>query len=234
MLDFHTHILPGIDDGSRDVQQSIQMLQREAQLGVTEVIATSHYYASEGSPEQFLHRRERAWERLRPQVTSDMPSIRLGAEVQYFEGICAVEDIRKLRIEGSQLLLLEMPTIDWSQRMLDDIMELNSWKNTQVVMAHIDRYLHFLPRGLVEELVEAGVMMQVNTSFFAHWTSAGKAKKMLKNGQIHFVGSDCHSMGTRCPNWDKVPVKLRQQLEEITDRHARQWLAEDALSVYSV
>ncbi len=231
MLDFHTHILPGIDDGSRSVEMSLQMLQREAELGIDEVISTSHYYATEGSPEQFLHRRERAWEKLRPHVTSDMPAIRLGAEVQYFEGICAAEGIDLLRIEGSELLLLEMPTIDWSQRMLEDIMELNSRPGMQVVLAHIDRYLNFLPKGLVGEFVEAGVLIQVNASFFTRWNTLGKAKKMLKNGQIHFVGSDCHSMGSRRPNWDQVPAKVMQQLEEVSGRNARRLLRESAASV---
>ncbi len=232
MLDFHTHILPGIDDGSRDVEQSLEMLRAEARMGIREVIATSHYYATQGSPQRYLRRRERAWEALKLQLEESMPRVRLGAEVQYFEGICSVEDIGDLRIAGSDLLLLEMPTIKWTQRMLEDILELNDRPGIQVIMAHIDRYQNLIPKDLVEELVQAGVLIQVNTSFFTSWQTSGKAKKMLQRGLIHFVGSDCHNMAHRCPNWDRISNRIYPQLEEVTEHYARRFLRDGADVVY--
>ncbi len=224
MIDFHTHILPGIDDGSKNVEQSLQMLRMEARQGITEVIATSHYYPDEGSPRKYLQRRERAWQQLASQLTEDMPRVRLGAEVQYFEGICRVEELETLRIQGSELLLLEMPTKVWSNRMLDDIVELNSRPEMQVVLAHIDRYAQWLPKGLVGELVDAGVLIQANASAFGDFFSAMKAKKMLNQGQLHFFGSDCHSTEHRRPNWDKVSPKLLAQLAEISAHYANAFL----------
>ncbi len=227
MIDFHTHILPGIDDGSKDLQTSLQMLRMEARQGITEVIATSHFYGSEGGPRQYLRRRDRAWEQLAPHLNDDMPVVRLGAEVQYFEGICLAEDIELLRIQGSDLLLLEMPTRVWTNRMLDDIVELNSRPGMQVVLAHIDRYAQWLPKGLVEQLVNAGILIQANVSVFADWRTAGKAKRMLKKDQLHFFGSDCHSMNHRCPNWDRISGKMFAQLEAVSEHYMREFFAED-------
>ena len=122
MIDFHTHILPGIDDGSRSTDESIQMLR--AMPEVTHVVATPHFYAWENTPERFLRRRTAAWEQLRERLDDTAPDIRLGAEVCYFEGICRSDELHSLCIEGTNMLLLEMPFEKWSSRALHDLLEL--------------------------------------------------------------------------------------------------------------
>ena len=64
MIDFHTHILPGIDDGSRNSEESIQMLNLEQEQGITKIVFTPHFYANRNSVERFLKRREASYERL--------------------------------------------------------------------------------------------------------------------------------------------------------------------------
>ena len=60
IIDFHSHILPGIDDGSRNVEESIALLRKEAEQGITHVIATPHFYPQHDTPERFLKRRNEA------------------------------------------------------------------------------------------------------------------------------------------------------------------------------
>ena len=60
IVDFHSHVLPGIDDGSRSVEESLVMLKRMQDQGIAAVVATPHFYASHHFPEEFLERRERA------------------------------------------------------------------------------------------------------------------------------------------------------------------------------
>lgn len=127
MIDFHTHILPGIDDGSRSADESIQMLR--AMPEVTHVVATPHFYAWENTPERFLRRRTAAWEQLRERLDDTAPDIRLGAEVCYFEGICRSDELHSLCIEGTNVLLLEMPFEKWSSRALHDLLELGHRAN---------------------------------------------------------------------------------------------------------
>ena len=68
MVDFHTHILPGIDDGSRKTEESLELLRLERKMGVDTVVLTPHFYADENCPARFLERRSRAWDRLREQL----------------------------------------------------------------------------------------------------------------------------------------------------------------------
>ena len=60
IIDFHTHVLPGMDDGSKSVEMSMEMLRREAAQGIRQVIATPHFYPWREHPEQFLERRDQA------------------------------------------------------------------------------------------------------------------------------------------------------------------------------
>lgn len=204
MIDFHTHILPGVDDGSRSVAESVALLQEEKRQGVNTVFLTPHYYAEENSPVSFLKKRYSAWRELEPYIRQGFPDLRLGAEVQYFEGISTVEDVRHLRIVGTEYLLLEMPFRTWSERMIADVLELNDRQNLQIVLAHIERYMAMQDPEVWEELRSCGVMMQSNVSFFANWKTRRKAVHMLKSGQIHFLGSDCHNMTSRKPNWEQI------------------------------
>lgn len=211
MIDFHTHILPGMDDGSDSVRTSLAMLREEARQGIEAVVLTPHFYAGENSPERFLERRERAWERLCEQPEWDLPRMYLGAEVQYFEGIASVEGIRDLCIQQTDILLLEMPFSHWSSRTVEEVLDLSG--QMQVVLAHIERYLDMQDTGTWQYLRESGVWMQSNISFFNNWKTRRKAVRMLSKGEIHFLGSDTHNMGSRCPKWDMLPGKVLPMLE---------------------
>lgn len=214
MIDLHTHILPCVDDGSDSIKTSLSMLREEARQGVTTVVMTPHFYASENSPQTFLERRRRAWRQLSPYLWPELPEVRLGAEVQYFEGICTVEDIRHLRIEGSNILLLEMPFCHWPDRVVEDVLELNQWDGIQIVLAHIERYMAMQRKDIWKYLRERGILMQSNVSFFESWKTRHKAMTMLANGEIHFLGTDCHNMKARRPNWDALPEKARALAEQ--------------------
>lgn len=209
MIDFHTHILPHLDDGSRSVSESVNMLQEEARQGVKTVILTPHFYAEENSPVEFLKRRYKSWQKLEPYLSPELPNVRLGAEVQYFEGICNVEDVHHLRIIGTNLLLVEMPFNHWTNRMVEDILDLNERQDTQIVLAHIERYIDMQNQNVWQQLLAGGVLMQSNVSFFGNWKTRHQAMSMLKRGEIHLLGSDCHNMQTRRPNWDLLPEKAR-------------------------
>ena len=104
VVDFHTHILPVIDDGSQSISESVTLLRMQMHQGVRAVVATPHFYADQNSPEAFLEKRNRVWRQLAPYLWPELPKVYLGAEVQYFEGIASVEEISLLKIEGSDLL----------------------------------------------------------------------------------------------------------------------------------
>ncbi len=201
MIDFHSHILPNIDDGSSSVQESIEMLRLSKEMGIRTMVATPHFYASKESPDSFLRRRNEAWEKLREHVTEDLPEVVLGAEVYYYEGMQNTEELSRLCIQGTRVMLLEMPFRKWSDRMVNDILSIADNRGITIVLAHIDRYLHTQNKNVWEELEENRMLFQVNASFFLDgWMSRRKAMKLLKDERVDVLGSDCHNMKDRRPN----------------------------------
>lgn len=199
MLDFHTHILPGVDDGSRNVDESMQMLARMKEQGVSQVVATPHFYADDESVEAFLARRETAFQSLKDRP-EDSPEILLGAEVRYYEGISRMPDLKKLRVQNSRLLLLEMPFRPWSEYAVREVIDIACQGGITPVIAHVERYLFLQRKDVAARLLNNGVLFQVNSTFFTGWRLRRRAMNMLRQGQIHFVGSDCHNLYDRPPN----------------------------------
>ena len=217
MIDFHTHILPGMDDGSRSIEESLAMLQAEGDAGIERVVFTPHFYASQNSPKDFLRRRQESWGALLPHMYRGLPKVSFGAEVQYFEGICQAAEIAALRISGTPYLLLEMPFRRWEDRMLDDILELSTHPDTIVVLAHIERYLSNVTSRSLAYLRDNGVKIQMNVSVFGERRQGHLAMSMLKAGGIHILGTDCHSIGYRRPNWELLPMEAERLLERSTE-----------------
>lgn len=220
MIDIHSHILPGMDDGSRDEAESLAMLENLAAQEVSAVIATPHFYAEENSPAEFLRRRAEAEERLNAVWHSGLPEVRLGAEVCCFEGMSHTEDLEKLCIEDTKILLLEMPFQTWSSRLVQEVVKLRRDRGLTIVLAHIERYLPEQGEDL-EYLQSVGILTQCNASFFLRWRTRRKALRMLDQGKIQFLGSDCHNMTSRPPRLGEALAAIggaRQQILEGTIR----------------
>lgn len=224
MIDFHSHVLPGIDDGSRSVEESLRMLAASAGQGIAYMAATPHFYPSETSPRQFLDRRDRAAERLRAAWRPEFPRLLLGAEIYYCDGISRDAEVEALRIEGTSLLLLEMPFRTWSDRMVAEIKALHNRPGCTVMLAHVERYLRLQKREVWEQLLEAGILMQSNASFFLQWSTKHKAVHMLDAGRIHLLGSDCHNMAERPPRVGDALAQIGGQRVRMLERRCRRLL----------
>ena len=212
MIDFHSHILPQIDDGSGSVEESRHLLETLAAQRVDLVAATSHFYAHQRTPEHFLERRQEAFEKLRPVLTDGMPRIRLGAEVLYFRGITRMKELPDLRLQGTKLLLLEMPFRTWSDGEVREVVDLCRDTDFVVLMAHIERYLKFQKNEVWDRLLAEGAMMQCNATFFLPLLSQRKAAKMIREGRVHVLGTDCHNMSSRPPRMDEAVQVLNKHL----------------------
>ena len=200
MIDAHTHILPGLDDGSSSLEESLAMAKESARQGVRLLAATPHYYATEESPGQFLKRREKALALLETAWEDGFPTLLVGAEVHYFDGISRVGEMEGLTFEHTRILLLEMPFTSWSSRMVEEVLELQRLRGFQVLLAHIERYLKAQSGDVWDILRQNGVWMQCNANFFLRWQTRRKAFGMFQRGEIQMLGSDTHNMATRPPN----------------------------------
>ena len=187
------------------------MLQAQMSQGVTAVIATPHFYANDESVDSFLRRRTQSLEKLRTQWRDQQPLIRLGAEVRYYPGISRLERLKDLCIEDSNLLLLEMPMSRWTESMLRELAELSGRDGLCIVLAHIDRYLSLQKREVWGRLLECGILMQTNASFFNAVTTRRRALTMLRDGYVHVLGSDCHNMTSRPPQLGKAFDRIQKR-----------------------
>ena len=219
-IDFHSHVLPGIDDGSHDVSMSYQMLSLSAQQGVEVINATPHFYASRDRIERFLARRERACQELREVLTPELPKINLGAEVAFFSGISEAEKIGSLCLEGTDVLLLEMPFRPWKERDLDEVEDLVEVRGFQIVLAHLERYFLIREnRNPISRLLELPVQVQINAGSLTDWRRRGKALGLFRTGQAHLLGTDCHNLTDRAPNLAAARQILAKKLgQECLDR----------------
>ncbi|MCI7322036.1 MAG: capsular polysaccharide biosynthesis protein [Lachnospiraceae bacterium] len=203
MVDFHTHILPGIDDGSQDVETSLAMLTAEKDQQVDKIIATPHFYAKQDSVQRFLNRRQESYEKLMRAYgeQEDQIPILLGAEVYYFEGMGNASMIPKLCIEGTQAILLEMPFRQWTSSMYEDVKKLVKTQKLTVILAHLERFVSFQhDMDTWNRILKLGVLVQMNAGVFLDWKKRRQALKLLKNVDTILMGSDCHNLDTRKPN----------------------------------
>lgn len=220
IIDFHTHVLPCIDDGSRNVETSLAMLKASADQGVQVMVATPHFYATRDRVEGFLNRRAESLSTLQPLLSDDLPQIKLGAEVAFFRGISEADRIEKLRIEGTDCLLLEMPFRRWTEEDLDEVSFLIRDRNMTIILAHIERYMGIWENGpFIRRIQELPVIAQINAESLLDWRQRGKLIKMVKSGEVKLLGSDCHGMNHRPPNIKAGrDVLLRKAGPEAVDR----------------
>ncbi len=233
MIDFHSHILPGIDDGSKSAAMSLEMLEAMRRQGIDTVVATSHFYATQRSPQRFLTRRQEAWEKLQACITGPVPDIILGAEVLYFPGISHMAELPWLCTEGTNILLLEMPFDTWRDFYVRELKELARSGDYTILLAHIERYYFKQPVELWDELLDYGILMQANADFFLPWRTKRKALKLLEEGRIHLLGTDAHNTGNRAPRMGEAVERIQKHLGRGVlnemDRFGRQLLTEGGL-----
>lgn len=204
MIDFHSHFLPGIDDGSKSSEMSLEMLKASADYGVKTMVATPHFYIYKNSADRFWEKRADSYEHLKKRMQGmedELPSIVLGAEVYYFRGISHYDGLDKLKIGDTNYMLLEMPFEKWTEKILDEVWELKKEVGITPVIAHIDRYLDF-QKGTdnIERLFGMEIPIQMNAEFINGFFTRGKAIKLIKDGYVGLLGSDCHNMDKRKPN----------------------------------
>ena len=140
LTDIHSHLLPGIDDGSRSPDMTLDMLRISGDGGVGRLFLTPHCYPSE-SVGEFLKRRETAakiLEKICPRegTPDGLPGWKLGAEVYYHVGIQHEEMLEDLCYEGTRYILVEMPWQEWGSRVISDVADISRYRGFVPVIAH--------------------------------------------------------------------------------------------------
>lgn len=242
VIDFHTHLLPGIDDGSQDAATTEAMLREEARQGISRVIATPHFYAGRSSVEHFLRRRAEAAEaaeRAGKRLGEPVPRLTLGAEVYYFRDIGGARAVESLCVVGTRTLLLELPFEQWDRDVLRDVRQLAEKRGFRLVLAHVERYIEFQRKmDIWNRIMELPLVPQINAGSFLRRDSLLRRDKrrrfcieFLRERPDTIIGSDCHNMTGRRPNLAEGRAAIVAELGEVAleriDRAARTALEED-------
>ncbi len=214
MIDFHTHILPGIDDGAKDISEALKILDLSYKQGVRHIIATPHFDAEKEDINEFLKKRQCAYQNVCDAAKREnikIPKIYLGAEVKLILGLSKLENLSKLCINNSNYLLIEMPFNKYSNWIKNEVYSITSGGQIIPVMAHIDRYMQSkYDFDFYYDIFEMNVCFQINADCYFSFSSRRKAKRLEELDAIQFVGSDCHNMTDRKPCLDKC-VRLMKK-----------------------
>lgn len=223
MIDFHSHILPGIDDGAKNLEQSIAMVNEAKKVGFTKIISTSHYM------ENYYECNEKNRKELLEQVQKNVNGIELclGNEIYITNNIIELlQNGQASSINGTKYVLFEFPLIT-TRPMNDKEVIYRLVENGYIpIIAHPERY-PFIQENpdYLFELEEMGALFQANYGSIIGMYGL-KAKKtlkiLLKNNLISFFGSDVHRPEQVYNKMPKIIKKLKkiisnEEFEEFTE-----------------
>ncbi|MCI9585409.1 MAG: hypothetical protein HFH45_02085 [Bacilli bacterium] len=213
MKDLHTHVMYGIDDGSRTIEESMTMLERLSNEGVTDVMLTPHYIenskynCNNKNKKQLFKKIKQEAQRRGINI-----NIYLGNEIMVNNNIMNLFNTEIATLNASKYLLIELPM----EKEFDDldlvIKELTS-NGVIPIIAHPERYSYVKDNyKWLEEYLKMGVLFQSNyESLFGKYGKEAKKtiKKLLKHNMVHFLASDIHHESSKC-NLKKLHKKLKR------------------------
>ena len=225
MIDFHSHILPNVDDGAKSVEETFNLIQEAKNSGFEGIVTTPHYM--EGYYEVKKAEIEVWVNALNEKLLAQNIDIKLyiANEVYLSDNIINLLETKKAStINNTNYVLFEMPLNAEPMNLYDIVYEMLGHKLIPI-LAHPERYT-FVQKdpSLIYELIEKGVLMQANyTSILGRYGEKAEllVKKFLKNDMIHFLGSDVHrqkSIYTQIPKALKEIENIvgEEKLEELT------------------
>lgn len=220
MVDLHTHILPGIDDGAQTSETANMLLCEEEKQGVESLIFTPHFNIENMTIEKFLYNREFSYELIK----TSSPNITklLGAEVYYSPMLTEI-DISPLCFAGSRYILIEFPSSHIPYLADETVLKL-CLQGYRPILAHIERYPFITSNtDLLLEWIAAGCLTQINaSSLLKHSTYRSVAYEMINNNLAHIIASDTHSLISRAPNLTEAYSQIRWRCGFMTEKRMKQ------------
>ncbi len=191
----------------------MKLLEMMKNDGITDVIATPHFYADSDNLDDFKARTEKAFKELCTAAEGkNLPRILLGSEVLYYRYIGTSEAIPDFCLNGSRYLLLELADDCISESFFEDMSDLKNKSGIIPIIAHIERYYRApMFKKLLKFIKNEKIPTQVNASSFFSNTYGKTAEKLIKKGYVNFLATDSHSTDTR-------PPKMKKALEYISDK----------------
>ncbi|MFV0343655.1 MAG: CpsB/CapC family capsule biosynthesis tyrosine phosphatase [Anaerocolumna sp.] len=222
-IDMHSHILPGIDDGARSMEQTILMLKLAYEEGIRTMVATSHYYPDRfHEPAEVLRSKLEEVNEAMKDILPDLNLV-LGCEIYYsHENIRLIKEGIIPTMGGTNYILVEFSPLA-EYRYLKSGLSDFILEGYIPILAHVERYNNVVKdMSRVKELMDMGVCIQVNAMSVTGET--GKTyqsitKKLLKNEYVHIIATDAHSDRTRAP-------RMKKCYELVSKKYSREYANE--------
>lgn len=208
-IDFHSHVLPGIDDGAKDVKEALAMLHTMEDQQVKTVFATPHYYAHCEKIADFVEKRQTSRTQLE-KGNSLRIALRIAAEVALEPEICRL-DLTPLFYEDLSAVLLELPAVHYKSWMSQEIEEIAYAFSVIPILAHFERYLWYERKGLQELLRLPKVVVQISANMLANRETIGLIKDLRVLRIPVLLGSDAHNCGPRPVCFDIAQKTLKKR-----------------------
>jgi len=196
-VDIHSHLLPGLDDGVKTLEESAEIIQRFIALGYQKLITTPHVMSDSyrNTSEGILAKRDE----LVTYLNKTNVQIEVEVAAEYYLDEVFMKKIEQgipLLTFGDKYLLFETNFMTEPLNLKEFIFTAST-KGYKLVLAHPERYI-FLQHDFkkIEDLINRGVYFQLNTSSLTGYYSKEAqraAQKLVDRGWVHFLGSDCHS-----------------------------------------
>lgn len=201
LIDIHCHILPDVDDGSHNMEETLQMLKIAEQSGTSTIIATAHYKHGTRQETEKLRDIFEQVKNIAKQHSLNI-SLYLGHEIYYTEDTLEdLEEERALTLAESRYVLIEfLPSVMYSE-ILNAVRKLKM-AGYLPILAHIERYECLMsPKGemYLKELKSSGAYFQINGRTLERRAQKRWCEKCLKKYNIDFIASDGHNRGERSP-----------------------------------
>ena len=221
MTDLHTHILPGIDDGAKNREESRELLKLQTENGVERVVLTPHFNCERTDLTDFLSKRATAFQTtLEILDDATMPQIKVGAEVRYSPALLRL-DLAGLTLGESSYLLLELPGQHYPAHLEQVVVNLGMMGITPI-LAHLERYKYFKDQPqLLFKLIQQGALGQVSVLSLFEKSTKSFAMACLKNSLAQIVASDAHNITVRPPCMAKLNDVLEPELLQKTELFAK-------------
>lgn len=215
MVDLHTHILPGVDDGADDVNDSAFLVDMLVSQRVDRIALTPHYLPMHESVEDFVAKRDAELEKIK--FLEQQKNIRFftGAEVLFTPLLSAYDNVEKLCISGTRYMLVEFPYDGaFEKNVINGLEALTDRHGIIPVIAHVERYRAVQKNyKLIYSLKEIGCVIQVNSASVTDTPFKSFVKKLVRKDLVDVVSSDCHGRNKRVPKMSEAFRALSEAVD---------------------
>ena len=234
MIDIHSHIIPKIDDGSKSMEMTLQMLKNAKNRGTSEIVATPHYLLEYG--EATIEEVRKYVQDINELIKNENMDMKVyhGQEVYFSERI--IDDYLNNNIgtiNDSRYMLIEFNMRKFEDNIFDVLYELQV-RDIIPIIAHPERYRDFIQKpSRINDFIKEGYLFQLNSGSIEGKLGEDTRKTaeiFLANNIYNFIGSDAHNVTSRTTGIDNalnLICKKNKFSEEVFNESSKRLIRND-------